>query len=99
MGKERRNRPNSIEALDMKRTSRAMAGFLKALRITAALTLIYGCLVSRAAAQLPDPNQGPGGPILVITSSASVFGKYYAEILRNEGLNEFSVADLATVSA
>jgi hypothetical protein len=52
-----------------------------------------------AHAQLPDPNQGPGGPILVITSSSSLFGKYYAEILRAEGLNEFAVADIATVTA
>jgi hypothetical protein len=49
--------------------------------------------------QLPDPNQGPGGPILVITSSSSTFGKYYAEILRTEGLNEFSIADIGSVTA
>ena len=50
------------------------------------------------AAPLPDPNQGPGGPILVITSGSSTYGTYYAEILRNEGLNEFAatVADSNT---
>jgi WD40 repeat protein len=47
---------------------------------------------------LPDPNAGPGGPILVIDSTASLFGKYYAEILRTEGFNAFSVADVATVT-
>ena len=47
---------------------------------------------------MADPNQGPGGPILVITSPASTFGKYYAEILRNEGLNAFAVADISTVT-
>src|SRR3954463_12713260 len=47
----------------------------------------------------PDPNQGPGGPILVITSASSTYGKYYAEILRTEGLNAFAVADVATVTA
>jgi hypothetical protein len=41
----------------------------------------------------PSPSQGPGGPILVIADSADPFGRYYAEILRAEGLNEFSVAD------
>ena len=51
------------------------------------------------AATLPDPNQGPGGPILVITSSSSTYGTYYAEILRNEGLNEFAVADIGSVTA
>ena len=47
---------------------------------------------------LADPNQGPGGPILVVTSPASTFGNYYAEILRNEGLNAFAVADISTVT-
>lgn len=46
-----------------------------------------------------DPNQGPGGPILVITSPQSLFGAYYAEILRTEGLNAFSVASLSTVTS
>ena len=36
----------------------------------------------------------PGGPILVVTSSADPFGSYCPEILRNEGLNEFDVADV-----
>ena len=42
---------------------------------------------------------GPGGPILVVTSSADPFSEYYAEILRAEGLNAFSVADASTVTA
>ena len=46
-----------------------------------------------------DPNQGPGGPILVLDSASSLFGKYYAEILRTEGFNAFSVADIGTVDA
>ena len=43
-----------------------------------------------AEAQLSDPNQGPGGPILVITTASSAVGTYYAEILRAEGLNAFT---------
>jgi hypothetical protein len=58
--------------------------------------LLYSGL---ASAQLPNPNQGPGGPILVITSSASTYGTYYAEILRTEGLNEFAVLDIGAVTA
>lgn len=50
------------------------------------------------AASLPDPDDGPGGPILVINSASSIFGKYYAEILRNEGFNAFAVADIATIT-
>ncbi len=55
--------------------------------------------VPSAEAALPDPNEGPGGSILVITSGSPTFGKYYAEILRTEGLNEFAVADIAAVTA
>jgi N,N-dimethylformamidase beta subunit-like, C-terminal/Domain of unknown function (DUF4082)/Bacterial Ig-like domain/WD domain, G-beta repeat/Bacterial Ig domain len=46
-----------------------------------------------------SPAQGPGGPILVITSAGNPFSTYYAEILRNEGFNEFDVVDIASVSA
>lgn len=55
--------------------------------------------MARQEALAADPNQGPGGPILVVTSTTSTFGKYYAEILRSEGLNAFAVADVSTVSA
>lgn len=44
-------------------------------------------------------NPPPGGPILVITSPTSTFGSFYGEILRNEGLNEFAMADIGSVSA
>ena len=46
-----------------------------------------------------DPAQGPGGPILVITSGSSPYSTYYAEILRTEGFNAFAVADIGGVSA
>src|SRR6185369_8725983 len=38
-------------------------------------------------------------PILLITDPADPFSRYYTEILRAEGLNDFDVADLATVDA
>lgn len=44
------------------------------------------------------PGQGPGGPILVIHTPANPFSLYPAEILRAEGLNEFSTADVATMT-
>lgn len=62
------------------------------------LLLCWVATVPRASGQLPDPNQGPGGPILVITSPSTTFGKYYAEILRTEGLNEFAVTGIGTVT-
>ena len=61
-------------------------------------SLVDWLLPTAIAAPLPDPNQGPGGPILVIDSASSAFGKYYAEILRNEGFNAFAVADITTVT-
>jgi Bacterial Ig-like domain len=41
------------------------------------------------------PRNGPGGPILVVTSALNGFSQYYPEILRAEGLNEFNVLDVA----
>jgi N,N-dimethylformamidase beta subunit-like, C-terminal/Putative metal-binding motif/Bacterial Ig domain len=44
------------------------------------------------------PEEGPGGPILVIGNPANPFGRYHAEILRAEGLNAFAVDDIAAVT-
>jgi hypothetical protein len=44
-------------------------------------------------------NEGPGGPILVITSASNPFSRYAVEILRAEGLNEFAVMDITAVDA
>ena len=75
--------------------------------LCAARRRVLGCLLvllaglfgplNFAAAQA-NPAQGPGGPILVITSPSATFGKYYAEILRNEGLNSFFVVDVGSVT-
>jgi hypothetical protein len=51
------------------------------------------------AAPPPLPDSGPGGPILVISNTANPFSRYYGEILRAEGLNEFLVKDMSTVTA
>jgi len=51
--------------------------------------------------RLLSHHSGPGGHILIITSTNSTnpFGSYYTEILRNEGFNAFQVADISTVTA
>src|SRR5262245_10758203 len=59
---------------------------------------VFATWGSTAVAQT-DPNNGPGGPILVVTSSSATFGRYYAEILRTEGFNSFAVADISSVTA
>jgi len=46
----------------------------------------------------PPPDEGPGGPILVVASTTNPFGRFYAEILRAEGLNAFTVTDVSLVT-
>ncbi len=55
-----------------------------------ALTSDYSWTFTTAAPPPPPPNEGPGGPILVVAASANPFTRYYAEILRAEGLNAFT---------
>jgi hypothetical protein len=47
----------------------------------------------------PPPDEGPGGPIMLVSSTANPFTKYYAEVLRAEGLNGFVVSDITAVTA
>ncbi|WP_255433575.1 N,N-dimethylformamidase beta subunit family domain-containing protein [Tessaracoccus sp. MC1865] len=49
-------------------------------------------------ADRPDPNTGPGGPVLVVTGTGS-HGTYLAEIMRAEGLNLFAVGSRASLTA
>ena len=44
------------------------------------------------------PDRGPGGPILVIATSTNPFSQYYGEILSAEGLNEYALADISTIT-
>ena len=45
------------------------------------------------------PNQGPGGPILVVNSASNPFTSYYTEILRNEGYTNFATADVSSLTS
>lgn len=51
------------------------------------------------ATSLPSPNDGLGGPILVISSTSNPFSRYAVEILRAEGLNEFFAMDITAVTS
>ncbi|HKI66572.1 MAG TPA: N,N-dimethylformamidase beta subunit family domain-containing protein, partial [Solirubrobacterales bacterium] len=53
---------------------------------------------STAAPPPAPPDEGPGGPILVIANSGNSFSRYYDEILRAEGLNEFTATDITNVT-
>lgn len=44
------------------------------------------------------PEDGPGGPILVISKSTNPFSRYPVEILRAEGMNEFDAMDISAVN-
>ena len=46
----------------------------------------------------PPPDEGPGGPVLVIANSGNPFSRYYTEILRAEGMNEFLTTDISKVT-
>jgi Domain of unknown function (DUF4082)/Bacterial Ig-like domain len=52
-----------------------------------------------AAPPPPPPDPGTGGPVLLVSPSGNPFGSFYAEILRAEGLNEFSVIDVSQLTA
>ena len=64
-----------------------------------ATTTPYSWFFTTAAPPPPPPTQGPGGPVLVITTSGNLFTTYFAEILRGEGANEFATKDLSQVTA
>jgi hypothetical protein len=80
----------------------SLSKFLQWLRIkvlTALVPLVTGLVcAANVASGVTLPDQGPGGPILIITSGSANYGNYYAEILRNEGLNAFAVADIGSVT-
>lgn len=61
-------------------------------RVSWLLATMLGVDVPRSAPLRPQTIE-PDGPILVVTAVANPFTTYLAEILRAEGLNEFSTLD------
>jgi len=45
------------------------------------------------------PDEGEGGPILIISSALSPFSRYQAEILRAQGYTDFRAVDITKVNA
>jgi hypothetical protein len=73
----------------------------RSIRAIAIVALVAGAAALSAAGghAQSTPGQGPGGPVLVVADPGDPFGRYNAEILRAEGLNEFAVTDKANLSA
>ncbi|HEX3527811.1 MAG TPA: family 16 glycoside hydrolase [Thermoanaerobaculia bacterium] len=46
-----------------------------------------------------DTDNGPGGPILVISKSTNPFTRYAGEILLAEGLNQYAIQEIGTLDA
>ena len=65
----------------------------RTIRRATAAALVAGAFWAPAATA-----QAPGGPVLVVTNPGDRFSDYYAEILRAEGLNEFAVANVGSLS-
>lgn len=66
--------------------------------VSASLGGVSGSTAVAVAAGTPPPDEGPGGPLLVITHRANPFTRYLAEILRAEGLNAYRAVDVARVT-
>ncbi len=59
----------------------------------------YNWTFTTKAAPAPPPAEGPGGPILVLSTATNPFSRYTVEILRAEGLNEFYAMDITGTNA
>src|SRR6266545_1408884 len=62
--------------------------------LIATFVLFVAAAPARAAIAPPA-----GGPILVVTSNADPFSSYDTEILRNEGFDDFAVADVSAMTS
>jgi hypothetical protein len=56
-------------------------------------------VVPIAVIDAPPADEGPGGPVMAIGSASNPFGRYFGEILRNEGMNAYTVTDISLVTS
>ncbi|QYA25198.1 DUF4082 domain-containing protein [Gramella sp. MT6] len=54
--------------------------------------------ISFSASTININVEGPGGPILVLTSATNPFSSYTSEILLAEGFNEYATSDVSLIS-
>ena len=64
-----------------------------------ALANNYTWSFTTSAEPPPPPTEGPGGPVLIISSTSNPFSRYTVEILRAEGFNEFDAMDVSQVTS
>ncbi len=57
----------------------------------------YVWTFTTAPAPAAPPDQGTGGPVLIISNAANPFSRFPVEILRAEGYNAFNAKDIAEV--
>jgi FlgD Ig-like domain len=67
----------------------------RAAAAAALAALLLAATAGSASATVQPPT---GGPILLVTSSTDPFSAYDSEILRNEGFNDFAVADVSELA-
>ena len=102
--------PVSIQICNFEKNKIPMNQYLKSLTLfCSTLLLVQGQVTVfntilplpglQTSAAVAAPLPSTSGPILVVTTASDPFGNYYAEILRNEGLNAFSVSDISSVSS
>jgi hypothetical protein len=63
-----------------------------------AMTADYVWSFGTVSQRLPV-DQALGGPILIVASSTNLYTRYFTEILRTEGLNEFDIVDIMELTA
>jgi hypothetical protein len=64
-----------------------------------ALAADYSFNFSTATPPPPPADEGPGGPILVISSNVNPYSRYTVELLKAQGYNEYRAVDISSVNA
>ena len=88
---------NAVVTIDATGLAKAL-GF-GTVNITAASGAVSQTTTLTVSPPPPPPPEGPGGPILIVSGAVNPFSRYYAEVLRAEGFNEFLATDVSSVTS